>query len=88
MGNLKASHSDHKIPSGSIVEVFGNVFLKGVDARKYRLEYGSSHGGLPTYQFFKPQGRRPITRHFAHDVERCFRTVGHGDLNRIELAQD
>ena len=76
----------HKIPAGAIVTISGHVMLKKVDAGTYRIEHGSPFSGRATYQLFKPRGKRPMARHFAADVERMLRPVGHGDLNNIGVT--
>lgn len=77
----------HKIPNGALVEVSGNVMLKGVKPGTYRIEHGSPEGKKPTYQFFKPKGSRPVARHFADSVDRTLRPEGHGDLNKTEIVR-
>lgn len=75
--NLKSA----KIPNNTIVQVFGWVMLKGVEEGRYRV-YNLGDG---TYQFYKPQGKKPIIRHYITSVDLWVKDSNHPNNNKIVI---
>jgi hypothetical protein len=66
-----------------LVEVQGWIMCKGVDSGKYRIELSDYKGSL-TATFYKPKGKKPIARHYLHNI-----MIDNTDrnLNRTEIIK-
>ncbi len=66
-----------------LVEVHGWIMCKGVNSGKYRIELSDYKGSLIA-TFYKPKGKKPIVRHYLHDI--MIDNTGR-NLNRTEIIE-
>lgn len=71
-----------KIEKSAIVRVYGWVMLANVDEGRYRVV----NMGDDTYQFYRPRGKKPLTRHYANSVDHWIKPNG-TDNNGIEIVE-
>ena len=72
-----------KVGEKYLVEVHGWIMCKGVDSGKYRIELSDYKGSL-TATFYKPRGKKPIARHYLHDIMIDEDNI---NLNRTEIIK-
>ena len=66
-----------------LVKVHGWIMCKGVDSGKYRIEL-SDHKGSLAATFYRPKGKKPIAKHYLHDI--MIDNTGK-NLNRTEIIK-
>ena len=72
-----------KVGEKYLVEVHGWIMCKDVDSGKYRIELSDYKGSL-TATFYKPKGKKPIARHYLHDIMIDEDNI---NLNRTEIIK-
>ena len=75
--------TEPKIPSGSIIQVFGWIMMDGLYEGKFRAQ----NLGDDTYQFYKPRGRKSVCRHYISSVDVWVKPSGDPNWNRIEIVE-
>jgi len=74
-----------KLYEDDIIEVQGDVFLKDLEAGKYRIAAITTtiNPENKIYAFCKVKGNRIIATHYASSVDRRLQPVNHPDINKI-----
>ncbi len=72
-----------KVGEKYLIEVHGWIMCKNVDNGKYRIELSDYKGSL-TATFYKPKGKKPIARHYLHDIMIDEDNI---NLNRTEIIK-
>ncbi len=72
-----------KVGEKYLIEVHGWIMCKNVGSGKYRIEISDYNGSL-TATFYRPRGKKPITRHYLHDIMIDEDNI---NLNRTEIIK-